>query len=576
VTVILGVNDNINSAVAILRDGALLCAVQEERLSRVKNQGGIPEMALDDVLSAHGLTMEQIDRVALAGSYTSFGRWSREVVASQYQHASSPWGRLKQKMKNSIVDDLYRKYRKSSRLAQYEQRKFRSELLVTLDHHMCHASAAYYGSSMNGRQLVLTCDGSGDRLSASVCIGENGRLERIAEVHESHSVGRLYAVVTFLMGMLPHEHEYKVMGLAPYVPEDERVAEMARVFSDLFEFDPRNPLVWRRKRGVPSMFSATGFIQSLIFRWRFDLVAAGLQKFIEQHLVQWVANAIRETGIHQVAVSGGVFMNVKANKRILELPEVHSLFIFPSCGDETNSIGAAYLIHAQSRLAQNQPVNIDPLGAFYLGGGFTDDEAEQAISSYKPASKFRSRYVQDIEKLTAETIAAGHVVARAKGRMEFGARALGNRSILARPESSQVVQIINRMVKSRDFWMPFAPSVLAERAEDYYIKPKPFFSPYMIMAFDTRPETRDKFPAAQHPYDLTARPQEVTEDWNPEYYRLLKYYEELTGEGIVLNTSFNLHGHPIVYRPTEALEVFDNSGLPFLALGNWWLWKADK
>ncbi|MFZ5868047.1 MAG: carbamoyltransferase C-terminal domain-containing protein, partial [Thermodesulfobacteriota bacterium] len=295
----------------------------------------------------------------------------------------------------------------------------------------------------------------------------------------------------------------------------------------------------------------------------------------EELLVQWVVNAVRETGIHQVALSGGVFMNVKANKRILELPEVHSLFIFPSCGDESNSIGAAYLLHAQSRLEQNHPVNIDPLGPFYLGGAFTDDEVEQAVRSYRPASRFRSRYIQDIEKLTAETIAAGHVVARAKGRMEFGARALGNRSILARPESSHVVQTINRMVKNRDFWMPFAPSVLAERAEDYYVKPKPFFSPYMIIAFDTRPEVRDKFPAAQHPYDRTARPQEVTEDWNPEYYGLLKYYEELTGEGIVLNTSFNLHGHPIVYRPEEALKVFDNSGLPFMALGNWWLWKED-
>jgi len=576
VTVILGVNDNINSAAAILRDGVLLGAVQEERLSRVKNQGGIPEMAVDDVLSAHGLTLEKIDRVALAGAYTSFGRWSRDAVTRQYQCASSSWGHFKQRLKNSVVDDLYRKYRKTGRLMQYEQRKFRREWLTSLDHHMCHASAAYYGSPVNGRQLVLTCDGSGDRLSATVCIGEDGRLERIAEVHESHSLGRLYAVVTFLMGMLPHEHEYKVMGLAPYVPEDERVAEMARVFSELFEFDPRNPLVWRRKRGVPSLYSATGLIQSLIYRRRFDLVAAGLQKFTEELLVQWVVNAVRETGIHQIALSGGVFMNVKANKRILELPEVHSLFIFPSCGDETNSIGAAYLLHAQSRLEQNDPVNIDPLGPFYLGGTFTDEDVEQAIRSYRPASKFRSRYVQDIEKLTAETIAAGHVVARAKGRMEFGARALGNRSILARPESSQVVQIINRMVKNRDFWMPFAQSVLAERAEDYYIKPKPFFSPYMIIAFDTRQEARDKFPAAQHPYDRTARPQEVTEDWNPEYYRLLKYYEQITGEGIVLNTSFNLHGHPIVYRPMEALEVFDNSGLPFLALGNWWLRKEDK
>jgi carbamoyltransferase len=135
------------------------------------------------------------------------------------------------------------------------------------------------------------------------------------------------------------------------------------------------------------------------------------------------------------------------------------------------------------------------------------------------------------------------------------------------------VRLINDMIKNRDFWMPFAPAVLAERAEDYYVKPKPMFAPYMIIAFDSRPEMRFKYPAGQHPYDHSVRPQEVREEWNPDYYRLLKYYEEITGDAIILNTSFNLHGYPIVYQPVEAIDVFDRSGLKFLALGNWWVWK---
>jgi carbamoyltransferase len=363
------------------------------------------------------------------------------------------------------------------------------------------------------------------------------------------------------------------MGLAPYVGQPGKAKEHARPFADLFEFDARNPLVWRRRKGVPSMYCGYDLIRKLLYRQRFDLVAAGLQQFIEDMLTQWVRNCVRETGIHRLACGGGVFMNVKANKEILTLPEVDELFIFPSCGDETNSIGAAYCINAQEGLRTNGHVGIEPIGPIYWGRGFEDAEAEAAVKQYKGTSRIQCRYVEDIEHLTAQTLASGEVVARAKGRMEFGARALGNRSILARADSMQVVRVINDMVKNRDFWMPFAPAVLAERAEDYYLKPKPMFAPYMIIAFDSRPETRSKYSAGQHPYDYSVRPQEVREEWNPDYYRLLKYYEEITGEGIILNTSFNLHGYPIVYRPAEALDVLDRSGLKYLALGNWWVWK---
>jgi carbamoyltransferase len=290
-------------------------------------------------------------------------------------------------------------------------------------------------------------------------------------------------------------------------------------------------------------------------------------------LSQWVQNCVRETGIRRVVCSGGVFMNVKANKEILTLPEVEELFVFPSCGDETNSIGAAYWVYAQECLQANRPVDIEPLGPIYWGRGFDDNEAEIALKEFKGESRFHYKYVQNIERLTAETIARGEVVARAKGQTEFGARALGNRSILARADNMEAVRIINDMIKCRDFWMPFAPAVLAERADEYYIKPKPMRAPYMIVAFDSRPETRAKYSAGQHPYDHSVRPQEVTQSWNPDFYRLIKYYEEITGEGIILNTSFNLHGYPIVYNPAEAIDVLDRSGLKFLALGNWWVEK---
>jgi carbamoyltransferase len=294
-------------------------------------------------------------------------------------------------------------------------------------------------------------------------------------------------------------------------------------------------------------------------------VAAELQRFLERMLCRWVSNAVHETGIRKLTCAAGVFMNVKANLALLELAEVDQLYVFPSCGDESNSIGAACQVAA--RLGDK----IQAPGAIYYGEPITDAEAEAALSG---AHGVRARYVPGIETLVAEKLARGKIVARAKGAVEFGARALGNRSILARADSLAAVRAINGIVKNRDFWMPFAPSVLAERAEKYYFRPKPTPSPYMMFAFRTRPEKRNALAAVLHPGDFTTRPHEVIEEQNPEYYRLLKDYESRTGEGVVLNTSFNLHGEPIVYRARDAVDVFLRSGLDSMALGNWWVEKA--
>jgi carbamoyltransferase len=570
---ILGIHDGHSAAAALLDKGRIVAAVQEERLTRNKNQSGIPHQAIKDVLSMSGVTLAAIDRLAVNGEYMTYDHHDREPLLENYAQSSNVIAKLKQPLKGTFVDDLYQRSKANDRAQRLAQIGFNNGRVASVEHHTAHASAAYYGSGWKGKVLVLTCDGSGDRLSGSVSIGENGRLERIASIADNDSIGRLYAMVTYYMGMMPLEHEYKVMGLAPYVGDSSKAREEARLFAGLFEFHPQNPLVWRRRKGVPPMYSAYDFIRKLLYRRRFDLIAAGLQQFTEDILTQWVRNCIRETGIRRVVCSGGVFMNVKANKEILALPELEELFVFPSCGDETNSIGAAYWIYAQECLREERVIDLEPLGPIYFGRSFHDDEAEIALQQFKGQSRFNYKHVEDIERLAAETIARGEVVARAKGRTEFGARALGNRSILARPDNPDVVRLINEMIKCRDFWMPFAPAVLAERADDYYIKTKPMQAPYMIIAFDSRPETRSKYPAGQHPYDFSVRAQEVTESDNCDFYRLIKYYEEITGEGIILNTSFNLHGFPIVYQPLEAIDVFDRSGLKYLALGNWWLEK---
>ena len=435
---------------------------------------------------------------------------------------------------------------------------------IGFDHHLCHAAAAYFGwGRMQEEILVLTCDGAGDCVCSTVSVGINGKLRTIARTDESHSVGAFYGKITYLMGMVPLEHEYKVMGLASYAENSPETQKMADGFHGLFEFDARNPMVWRRRNGSPPMQFASEYINRLIERKRFDHVAAGAQLFIEQFLTRWVQNCVRETGISKVALSGGVFMNVKANKRILELPEVQELFVFPSCGDETNAIGAAWLLYQS--VFQEIP---EPLTHLYLGTGYSEKRVETALRNYKFTHRVLVEEEPDIEQRVAELLSKGRIVARFKGKCEFGARALGNRSILANASRVDCVRTINQMIKCRDFWMPFAPSVLEERSEDYFRKPKPMPAPHMIMTFDTREQKRWAMAAAVHPYDFTGRPQEVSEKTNPDYYRLIKCFEGITGEGIILNTSFNLHGEPIVCTPEDALRVFDVSGLEHLALEN--------
>jgi carbamoyltransferase len=565
---IVGIHDGHNASVAVVRDGKIEFALQEERLTRVKNQGNTPLGASIEArrIGGAGTTPQ---RIALNGNYMNYNQWQRETILRDYEASAGFSSRLRQPLKNTFIDRAYQRHKAQLRLEQLSKLGWNEVVPEPVEHHLAHASAAYYTSPWReGTALVVTCDGSGDRLSGTLSIGDRGKLTRIAEISEHDSIGRLYSQVTRYLGMAPLEHEYKVMGLAAYVRSPEKAASAGAQFLSLFEFT-KNGLTWRRRRGVPSMYAASGMLRRMLENQRFDWIASGAQRFIEQMLITWVRNAVRHTGISNIACSGGVFMNVKANLAVLELPEVEDMYVFPSCGDESNSIGAACYLAAQSG------ERLQPLGPIYYGESISDREAELALAPSAGQGKLRCKHLSDPEALVADKLAQGKIVARASGANEFGARALGNRSILARADSPDAVRTINEMVKNRDFWMPFAPSVLAERASDYYEKPKPVESSYMMFAFRSKKEKRSVFPAAQHPYDFTTRPHEVTEAHNPAYYRLLKEYEERTGEGILLNTSFNLHGEPIVYSARDAVDVFLRSGLEYMVLGNWWVEKSS-
>jgi carbamoyltransferase len=569
---VFGIHDGHNASVALLQDGRVTWALQEERLNRVKNYDGFPTLAVKECLKSNGLSPSDFDAVALGSKHLPFPR-TKEQLMEYFKGTSSPVGLAKELLKKTPIKKFHRQMRQKERHRLAVQAGFPESLIVFIDHHLAHATAAYWGSPFRDEPvLVLTCDGAGDDLCATVnTVDRAGNIKRIAGVHESHSLGMLYAMVTFAMGMVPNEHEYKLMGMAPYASRAATENSYSR-FQDIFEFE-KGGLTWQRRAGVPHMFNSYDFVRKLLELQRFDAVCAGIQKLTEEILVTWVGNAIKATGIKKVALSGGVFMNVKGNKLISEIGDLESLFVFPSCGDETNAIGAAFSVYATQCKQRGKSIDLEPLQDLYWGPEFSDDLIQEALVAHNGDS-FRIEFLDDIETSLAKMLSEGKIVARMKGRMEFGARALGNRSILADASDVRVVRVINEMIKSRDFWMPFAPSLLEEREKDYVVNPKRVPSPYMIMSYDST-RAIDHFRAACHPYDLTVRPQVVIRAWNPDYHRLIERFQQLTGKGIVLNTSFNLHGSPIVCTPEDALDVFLNSGLEYLALGNFLISKKN-
>ncbi len=564
---VLGIHDGHNASVCLIEDGKLRFAIQEERLAYEKNKGGFPHKSINRLFEVTGLAAKDIDKVAVASEHTS-----AVFAADEYferQRKGSMQRNIEHLAKKTLLYTLYKSKRHKERLQNVTSLGFLEKDIIFVDHHLCHAATAYFGSPFphNEKVLVLTNDGAGDGLCATVSIGENNSLKRISEIKSEHSLAGIYCLTTQLLGFKPLEHEYKLMGMAPYCSSSAEEKGYA-LFKDLIAISPKNPLHFKHT-GTP-IGLLLPLLQKRFEFQRFDTICAGLQKFTEEILVQWVKNCLQETGVRKVALAGGIFMNVKANKRIMELPEVDDLFIFPSCGDETVSIGAAYKVYNQ--FCTNSP-SIEPLQHFYLGDEFTDHDIAAALDLIKDKQNLKFKKIKNIEKEAARLLVQGHVVARCKGKMEFGARALGNRSILADPSNLGCLREINLMVKKRDFWMPFAPVILEEQQQRYLVNPKNTKSPYMILTFDTI--NHEQFIAAVHQADLTARPQVITQEMNADYHALLKEFSAITGRGVLLNTSFNLHGFPIVHGPKEAIDVFLNSGLRYLALGDYLVEKIN-
>jgi len=580
---VLGINEGHMSSAALIKDGVLIAAVCEERFSRNKNEHGYPENAINFCLKEGKLNSKDLDYVASATlqlpsifeatkRYSNFSiedyvnenkkYWKPKLIENKEIDYFSIFEKKPNKFYNFSFMEKEKDQKKWDELFQEERKRNLSkkleipdEKIVFIDHHSGHAYYAYFMSPFRKNVLIITADAWGDGCNCSVWLGNNNSLE-LQFKSPNNNLARLYRNMTLLLGMKPNEHEYKLMGLAPYAT-DYQIKKPYDIFKKTLYVDgldfkykekPTDNYYWFKEK-----------LEGL----RFDGIAGGVQKYVEELMVQWVMNLIKKYHYNTVVYSGGLALNIKINKEISELNELENIFVPGGGGDESQSIGAALFV--LNKFAKSVEF-ITPMHDYH-GPEIIPEDIEKILEEKKCISDYKIR--NDItNKEIAEFLSSDMIVARCKGKSEFGPRALGNRSILANPSNIENLRKINKQIKHRDFWMPFTPSILIERAKDYVVNPKNLLSPYMTMAFESTKLAQKDLIASIHPYDYTVRPQFVEKIYNPEYHELISEFEKITGIGGLMNTSLNLHGEPIVGDTKDAIHTLINSELDSLVIGN--------
>lgn len=557
---VLGIHDGHNAGAALIEDGKVLAAINEERLNNIKNYAGTPVLAIKKVFEIASVSPKNVSLVAV-GCFIRIGDPLKVENNPVHILAENIAPFLHQKWFIKTYVKAFHLIREKATLEDVLKELAIPRNIIYIEHHLTHAACAYYQSPFLGKALILTLDGMGDGLSATVSIGKGYEIKRLAETSFYDSLSNnLYSEITGFLGMKRWEHEYKLMGLAPY-GKSEYVIDKLR---NIIRINPVRPLEFENLTGR-YLKKMQPLYQQLLAGQRFDNIAAATQQIFEELVVEWVKNAVKYTKIRKIVCAGGGFLNVKANKLLRELNEVEGIFFYPSADDGGTPVGAALEGYVRYCKEEGIEPNIEPISGTYYGQEFSDDYIKEFIKRSKIGKKAAMVDPGDIAKLLAE----GKIIARFAGRDEWGPRALGNRSIMADPRNMSVIRNINFAIKQRDFWMPFAPAIL-DKDKGKYLK-NPRFAPYMVEAFDTTNNAQEII-AGLHPFDLTVRPQTVNQ-WNPGWMGIIEEFKKKTGVSGLLNTSFNLHGSPLVGSPEIALSTFRDSALDGLLLNNWLIKK---
>jgi carbamoyltransferase len=563
------------SAAALMRDGEILAAVEEERFTREKHQGGFPFHSIAYVLESQGLTLADIDHVAVYWDPYKLGHRLRYMLETMLFQPTFFLDRLKCAVAvmggvvgpDSGWSSLWRV--KKNLVSRFGKPK----RLHYMDHHACHMASCFYPSDFD-EAAILIMDASGEAACTTWGVGRGKEIERIDQHLIPHSLGYFYSSVTAYLGFKMFDGEYKMMGLAPY--GDPSGAKWMRenylrsTAPGRYTLDSRALDFVRASRGV---FTGTfvdhfgpprdGDDGEMTDRYR-D-VAASAQRAFEEVAIDMAAELKRRTGVRNLAVAGGCGLNCTANGKILAEDIFDRIYVPPVPNDSGGALGAAMLLHQQ--LTGERPARMEHA---QFGPEYGDAEIEEALASHSGVRATKMPQDELIQG-AAEALAEGKILCWMQGRMEYGARALGNRSFLADPRSESVRESLNEKIKKREHFRPFAPSVKAEKASEYFELDQP--SPFMTLVVPVREDKRAVIPAVTH-VDGTARPQTVDRAVNPRYWQLLDRFEALSGVPVLLNTSFNIQ-EPIVCTPAEAIATFSNSKVDALVIGDYWVERQD-
>ena len=584
-----------NASAALMKDGKIIFVLQEERFTNVKNFTGYPKQSIDYCIK---YVKEKKMYIDVAG----FSSVNQPIFPFKYPMAHffniedyhNFYGKefftkklLKQNISpylNKLAKDprnnknLYLPYKKVKQKDYFnnpkllklmqknlllKQSKNLIKKIVFLDHHTCHAYYSYYASQIRkNKSCVVTLDSEGDGFNQSVWSVNNNKFLNVAKSKEC-DLARIYKLITLILKMKPDEHEFKVMGLSAYSKKKYILDIYNKVFKKILKFDGLKIVHDARPKDL------FNFLLEKTIPYRFDNIAGALQFYLEKTVTELLKRINKKYKIRNFYFSGGVAMNVKMYKEIGNLKFVDFLSVPPSGSDESLSIGACYYLSKNTKTK--------PLTNIYIGKNLLENNKQinyNIISRFFPKKNFKiiSNFTH---KNLAQLLSKNEIIAVVRGREEFGARALGNRSIIANPSNYSAVKRINESIKNRDFWMPFALTILNKDHKKFINNKKNFKCNFMTMTFDTKKENVNKIIAGCHPYDKTVRPQILEKEFNPMYYSIIEKFYALTKIPALLNTSLNLHGYPVASSLNDVIFTFKNSGLNFLYINDNFLIKKN-